>query len=265
MDMLCTFSACPRPVKSLGLCSGHSEQRRTGKTLSQLRTKRSKEQAPAACSFQSCTRPVEGLGLCAAHGKQQRAGRALSPIRAKLPYGSPCSVSGCSGILDSAGLCYRHYSQLPQRRLDSARRKANIRASGFVAKQMLEGIQSADCFYCGRASSRMEADHLIPIERGGTNIWWNLVPACRSCNRKKNDQDPLLWLEKAGKSVSVRGLDVERDVAEQRSRLLDPSRWNDPAPEDSLWRRLGLPETCCARTTDALHLRLEIAHASTRP
>lgn len=40
------------------------------------------------------------------------------------------------------------------------------------------------CAYCGRAG-RLEADHRIPVSRGGTNSIENVLPACRRCNRSK--------------------------------------------------------------------------------
>ncbi len=47
------------------------------------------------------------------------------------------------------------------------------------------------CQYCGRAQAELKPrealtrDHLIPISRGGTNEWTNVVTACSSCNLRK--------------------------------------------------------------------------------
>ena len=40
------------------------------------------------------------------------------------------------------------------------------------------------CAYCG-AIGTLEADHRIPLARGGTNDIDNILPACRRCNAKK--------------------------------------------------------------------------------
>ena len=40
------------------------------------------------------------------------------------------------------------------------------------------------CAYCG-ATGNLEADHRIPICRGGSNCIENILPACRRCNRTK--------------------------------------------------------------------------------
>lgn len=40
------------------------------------------------------------------------------------------------------------------------------------------------CFYCG--APEMTVDHDIPLARGGMDDIRNILPACRSCNSKKN-------------------------------------------------------------------------------
>lgn len=42
------------------------------------------------------------------------------------------------------------------------------------------------CVYCGRRMQRLEQDHIIPLSKGGSHTKQNVVPACRSCNAKKN-------------------------------------------------------------------------------
>jgi 5-methylcytosine-specific restriction endonuclease McrA len=41
------------------------------------------------------------------------------------------------------------------------------------------------CAYCG-AAGPVEADHRVPLARGGTNFIDNILPACRSCNGRKH-------------------------------------------------------------------------------
>ncbi|MDP9426204.1 MAG: HNH endonuclease [Actinomycetota bacterium] len=44
------------------------------------------------------------------------------------------------------------------------------------------------CQYCGRRAPEveLEADHLIPVARGGTDAFDNLVTSCRECNSGKS-------------------------------------------------------------------------------
>ena len=47
------------------------------------------------------------------------------------------------------------------------------------------------CAYCGVEFgffNRPEREHVMPISKGGNNTKENVVPACRSCNAKKNNK-----------------------------------------------------------------------------
>ncbi len=46
------------------------------------------------------------------------------------------------------------------------------------------------CQYCGKTSGKLTIDHVIPRERGGRDLWENLVIACSPCNLKKNNLTP---------------------------------------------------------------------------
>jgi hypothetical protein len=44
------------------------------------------------------------------------------------------------------------------------------------------------CVYCFQYGGKLEADHITPLSRGGSNDLSNLVTACRRCNRQKRDK-----------------------------------------------------------------------------
>ena len=48
------------------------------------------------------------------------------------------------------------------------------------------------CLYCGKEYSDrlLTRDHVIPVSRGGKDIWNNVVSACRACNQKKGNRLP---------------------------------------------------------------------------
>jgi 5-methylcytosine-specific restriction endonuclease McrA len=46
------------------------------------------------------------------------------------------------------------------------------------------------CQYCGRISTHLTLDHVLPKTRGGTYAWENLVSACPPCNRRKGGRTP---------------------------------------------------------------------------
>ena len=52
------------------------------------------------------------------------------------------------------------------------------------------------CQYCGRHMSEFKLrealtrDHLVPLSRGGTNDWTNVITACSPCNTRKGNRLP---------------------------------------------------------------------------
>lgn len=48
------------------------------------------------------------------------------------------------------------------------------------------------CAYCGQeyGSSELSRDHIIPDSKGGPNTWMNVVTACNTCNKLKDDRTP---------------------------------------------------------------------------
>lgn len=62
-----------------------------------------------------------------------------------------------------------------------------------VYRQILyEEFEMKTCFYCGRRLSpdKIDVDHFIPWSFIKDDNLWNLVLACPSCNRQKNDKLP---------------------------------------------------------------------------
>jgi 5-methylcytosine-specific restriction endonuclease McrA len=46
------------------------------------------------------------------------------------------------------------------------------------------------CQYCGKQTSQLTLDHIIPRYRGGEHLWENVVSACIPCNRRKAGRTP---------------------------------------------------------------------------
>lgn len=52
------------------------------------------------------------------------------------------------------------------------------------------------CQFCGRPQASLRErecltrDHIVPLSRGGTNAWTNVVTACSSCNARKGNRIP---------------------------------------------------------------------------
>ncbi len=65
-----------------------------------------------------------------------------------------------------------------------------------VTNTFLFARDDYQCQYCGRRANELKPresltrDHLIPMSRGGTNEWTNVVTACSSCNTRKANRMP---------------------------------------------------------------------------
>lgn len=50
------------------------------------------------------------------------------------------------------------------------------------------------CLYCGERGVPLELDHILPLSRGGSNHFLNLMPACKSCNASKGAKTYVEWM-----------------------------------------------------------------------
>lgn len=84
------------------------------------------------------------------------------------------------------------------------RRTAKASSEGSWTKEDIERIrlhQRNKCACC-RVSFRKtgcEVDHIKPLARGGSNWPSNLQLMCKSCNSRKQAQDPLVFMRKQGR------------------------------------------------------------------
>jgi len=62
--------------------------------------------------------------------------------------------------------------------------------SNFSFEKWLEILDRFNhrCAYCSRLDVKLTMDHVIPVSRGGKHEAENVVPACRSCNSRKNNR-----------------------------------------------------------------------------
>ena len=89
-----------------------------------------------------------------------------------------------------------YYQQWRKRNLERARAYVRVSANKrraasagrhftFAEWEELLRYHAGHCAYCG-STERIEADHRIPLYRGGSNELSNILPACRHCNRRKH-------------------------------------------------------------------------------
>lgn len=63
----------------------------------------------------------------------------------------------------------------------------NASRGSFTAKEFEELCERYDnrCLSCGVTGVVLEADHVVPLTRGGSDDICNIQPLCGSCNRRK--------------------------------------------------------------------------------
>jgi len=74
-----------------------------------------------------------------------------------------------------------------QNKRNRARRRGALGRFTAVEWYFLVALFYNRCAYCWRRK-KLEADHVIPVSKGGTNFIENILPCCRSCNSRKGDR-----------------------------------------------------------------------------
>lgn len=76
---------------------------------------------------------------------------------------------------------------------DRRRRRFPLDEIGKLYKAI---VQADLCSGCGEppGAEAHAADHIVPLEVGGENVWDNLTALCRRCNASKKNTPLLLWL-----------------------------------------------------------------------
>jgi 5-methylcytosine-specific restriction endonuclease McrA len=74
-------------------------------------------------------------------------------------------------------------------RASHGKRRAATKGVSFTTAEWLALLErhGGRCAYCG-SDFGIEIDHRIPLNRGGSNTIENILPACRRCNRRKNQK-----------------------------------------------------------------------------
>ena len=81
----------------------------------------------------------------------------------------------------------------------SRRRKRRMDlAENDLDREQWLAIQAAwgGCAYCGAAGMAYQKDCVLALSRGGRYTLDNIVPACRSCNASKCNEEVTAWLRR---------------------------------------------------------------------
>jgi 5-methylcytosine-specific restriction endonuclease McrA len=90
---------------------------------------------------------------------------------------------------------YRRQMSLPhgreqKRAYDHNYRARKVAAEGILTKEVVQKVfetYGVICLACG-STSDIQIDHVTPLSLGGTNMFENLQPLCKSCNSSKGNR-----------------------------------------------------------------------------
>lgn len=118
------------------------------------------------------------------------------------------------------------------------KRARKAKAPGHHTGEELITLQeqfSAQCAYCENEADTW--DHVIPLYRGGTNFIWNIVPACRGCNSRKQHMALEAFL--TGHDIRPEVWQYLENALRQGQELVCPERYirnpYEKVSEQSLW------------------------------
>lgn len=105
----------------------------------------------------------------------------------------------------------------------------NAADNDLTAEQWLALQESWEgCAYCGTDGPGLQKDCVLALSRGGRYTIDNVVPACRSCNASKSNDEVTGWMRRKKldeRSFLLRHRDISRDIVE---------RFADETPEEQV-------------------------------
>ena len=74
------------------------------------------------------------------------------------------------------------------------------------------------CAYCAATGKPLQRDCVLPLSRGGRYTLANIVPACRSCNTSKCNDEVTAWLRRKRldeRTFLLRHVEINATLAER--------------------------------------------------
>lgn len=111
--------------------------------------------------------------------------------------GPPTECYRCGVEFTASRSSQIHCSRTCKERSTRLRRRANeAGATGEYSHSQFMSIAHKFgycCAYCNTRPDRLDADHVVPLSRGGSNTMTNLLPSCLLCNSDKRDLSLSDW------------------------------------------------------------------------
>lgn len=119
-------------------------------------------------------------------------------------------------------------------RAASRRKRRMARVEHDLSVEQWAALKAAwgGCAYCGETDTPMQRDCVLALSRGGRYTLENIVPACRSCNTSKCNDEVTTWMRRRRfdeRGFLLRQLEVRLAIAERLCDGHDDSRPTDGA------------------------------------
>ncbi|WP_270660628.1 HNH endonuclease [Enterococcus thailandicus] len=122
--------------------------------------------------------------------------KKYSDISDALKRGKEVVDRQVENALLKRALGYEYTEVTKERIIDTGQKKRHNGESKLTEKDWDIALAYFDnkCAYCSK-SGEMTKDHLDPLKNGGELAFYNVVPACQSCNSSKKDHQWLAWYQ----------------------------------------------------------------------
>lgn len=198
---VCEFENCSGEAVIAGLCSNHYKQKQKYGAPGRKLFDNSGECSVDGCKKQACSK-----GMCRIH--YYRVTKNGDPNKTlKTRNEGFCKICGLKTAI-KRGMCrgcyqtwaysnietYRESGNNTQRQRKAA--KKNVDSEKYTTKQVYDKNKGV-CALCGGEINfelkfphpdSFTIDHTIPLSKGGSNNFNNIMPAHYSCNRKKGNR-----------------------------------------------------------------------------
>lgn len=158
--MLCSVNGCEVQARYTGMCSAHYSRKYNGKPID----------APVKRRRVPCE--DHGTVSCYECRKAKERQRYRDNREAKLAYQRAYYPGHREEYIAQAS-ARRRGTRVGMDEIDVA-----------MSLDWQRAIRSGPCAECGSVEN-IEIDHIRAAANGGTDLWYNLQPLCRPCNRKK--------------------------------------------------------------------------------
>jgi 5-methylcytosine-specific restriction endonuclease McrA len=136
----------------------------------------------------------------AKYDEQRRARREADPLGFRVrgnAYSRSWRKRNPEAVKQSWARWYSENREYEATRQENKRAR-RMNATGSFSEddvRFIHDYQDGRCFYCLEpVGDGFHRDHFVPLAKGGTNDWTNIVVSCPSCNFSKKDKLPEDYL-----------------------------------------------------------------------